>query len=147
MQLATRSQRFWANLIDQAISFGVLCALFALMMMRVFSVPEEQLAQSLQSVKRYEGLFLLVYYAIYFAIFYKSLARAQSPGKTLLKLQVVNYKTGEPLPFKWMLIRELIGKSVSLFFFGAGFWAIFWSKENRCWHDQIVETLVVKKTA
>jgi uncharacterized RDD family membrane protein YckC len=44
-----------------------------------------------------------------------------------------------------MLVREVVGKMVSGFFFGLRyFWAI-WDPDNQAWHDKIAGTLVVRK--
>lgn len=63
----------------------------------------------------------------------------------MLGEQVVDRREGNFPGFWRMILRELIGKSVSSLFLGLGyFWAI-WDKDGQAWHDKISGTVVVHK--
>ena len=141
MQLATRSQRFWAAMVDGIITLAIILFVFMLLVLYIliFGEPEGS--------PHYRGLLLALtaaYYALYFAVHTHFFMRSQSPGKALLKLKVVDMKTGQPISLKWMLMRECLAKGVSAFLFGAGFWVILRDKQRQGWHDLIAETVVVK---
>lgn len=141
MRLATRSERFWATAIDSLIEMLVAIAFLIATSTYLFSENQFPVSVNYSAIKLLNVALIIIYAAIFVPFW----AKAQSPGKALLKLQVVSQATREPLSFKWMLVREIVGKAVSAFLFGAGFWAIYWSKENQCWHDKITESLVMKK--
>ena len=44
-----------------------------------------------------------------------------------------------------MLLREIVGKTVSFLFFGLGFYWAIWDKDRQAWHDKIAGTLVLEK--
>ncbi len=69
--------------------------------------------------------------------------RGQTVGKMILGLQVVN-RQGNPPSFWRVLLREVVGKTVSGFFLLGYFW-VAWHSEKRGWHDSIAGTYVVRK--
>ena len=100
---------------------------------------------------------------IYFVIFVFTLfaamafhayfwARSQTPGKAIVRLEVVD-RQGRPAGFGRMLVRELLLKGIvvgflwSLAFIGAVIWYLWalWDKERRAPHDIILGTRVVRK--
>jgi hypothetical protein len=46
-----------------------------------------------------------------------------------------------------MLVRELIGKLVSGFFAGLGFFWAIWDRDSQAWHDKLAGTVVVRRDA
>jgi uncharacterized RDD family membrane protein YckC len=87
------------------------------------------------------GVILLIAYAIFALVLF---ARGTTPGKMLLGLHVAK-ENGERAGFFTMLVREVIGKTVSLFVFGLGFLWIILDKENQGWHDKLMSTYVVQE--
>lgn len=79
----------------------------------------------------------------YFLIFFRLLARGQTPGKWFLDIRAVEKRNGAEPGLGRMLLRETLGKWVSGCFFGLGwFWAI-WDRDAQAWHDKIVRTVVL----
>jgi uncharacterized RDD family membrane protein YckC len=75
------------------------------------------------------------------------LGKGLTPGKLAVGEQVVNQLNGQYPGFGRMVLREVIGKSVSGLFFGMGYlWAI-WDKDNQTWHDKIARTVVIGRAA
>ena len=81
---------------------------------------------------------------VYMVWFLSLLRKGLTPGKKLMGLQVVDHQTGAIPGFGKMFVREIVGKFVSGFFSGLGyFWAIF-DKNSQAWHDKIAGTVVLK---
>ena len=53
---------------------------------------------------------------------------------------------GTKAGFGTILLREIIGKSISLLVFGLGFYWAIWDKDRQSWHDKIAGTLVIERT-
>lgn len=70
--------------------------------------------------------------------------KAGTPGKLMLKLCVVDDKTGNPPSFNQSLIRY-IGYIVSTIPFFLGFFWVGWDKKKQGWHDKMAKTIVVHK--
>ena len=83
---------------------------------------------------------LLIAYAIYALVLF---AKGTTPGKKMLGLHVAK-ENGERAGFFTMLIREVIGKTVSGLVFGLGFLWIILDKESQGWHDKLMSTYVVQ---
>ena len=80
----------------------------------------------------------------YLLWFLSLLRKGLTPGKQLLRLQVVDQKTGRIPGFGKMFVREVVGRFVSAMVFGIGYlWAIF-DKNGQAWHDKIAGTVVLK---
>ena len=84
---------------------------------------------------------LVIAYAIFALILF---AKGTIPGKMMLGLHVAK-ENGERAGFFTMLIREVIGKTVSGLVFGLGFLWIMLDKESQGWHDKLMSTYVVHK--
>ena len=83
---------------------------------------------------------LFIAYAIFALVLF---ARGTTPGKMMLGLHVAK-ENGERAGFFIMLVREVIGKALSLIVFGLGFLWIILDKENQGWHDKLMSTYVVR---
>lgn len=82
---------------------------------------------------------LLLAYAVW-AI--SEFRKGMTPGKRLLGIRVVK-EDGSAPGFLMMLVREWLGKWLSAFFFGLGFFWILFDKENQGWHDKFLRTYVI----
>lgn len=80
------------------------------------------------------------------------LGRAQTPGKQIVGIQVVN-DTGEPLTWGYMFLREFVIKFLlggflssfaGIYFVVDHIWPLF-DDDRQAIHDKMVNTLVVKK--
>lgn len=67
-------------------------------------------------------------------------------GKLMTGLRVVNRKDGSPIGVAKSLGRTVL-YLVSALPLYAGFLAVFWDKERRCWHDRLCGTVVIRKGA
>ena len=70
-------------------------------------------------------------------------SNGMTPGKWLLGLYVID-ESGDTAGFFRMLIREFIGKPLSMLVVGLGFAWILIDRDNQGWHDKLVDTYVVE---
>jgi uncharacterized RDD family membrane protein YckC len=130
-RVATAGQRLGAYLLEGVISFALCFVLgFSAGLM---SGSEDTLIGA-----------AVLGAAIYWALNLYFWTRGQTLGKAVLGMRV--YKvTGEPAGFGTMLLREVVGKSISGLVISLGFLWIIWDREHQGWHDRIAGTLVLKK--
>jgi uncharacterized RDD family membrane protein YckC len=90
------------------------------------------------------------------AVLYAPIMMARTNGKTLgrmaLGIRVVR-TSGEPITFGFAMLREVVVKAIGFGFAGSitagianladGLWPL-WDEENRCLHDFVVHTRVVR---
>lgn len=88
-----------------------------------------------------ENLFLAGTLGYAIAVFWLTFT-GRSIGKALLGLRVINAE-GKVASFPWLVLRETVGKAVSLAPVGCGYFAAFFHPERRALHDQIARTYVV----
>lgn len=69
---------------------------------------------------------------------------AGTPGKRLLKLKVLDEKTGKHLTVNQAVLRY-IAYFVSIFVLFIGFIWVAFDKKKQGWHDKIAKTVVVKE--
>lgn len=65
-------------------------------------------------------------------------------GKKALGLRVQNITTGENLNWVEAILRESVGRAVSIMALGLGYLWVFWDKDKQGWHDKIAKSVVVK---
>jgi len=65
-----------------------------------------------------------------------------TPGKKILGIKVIK-EDGGRAGFITMLIREVVGKSISSLIFSLGFLWILFDRENQGWHDKLMNTYVI----
>jgi uncharacterized RDD family membrane protein YckC len=71
------------------------------------------------------------------------LSKGKTPGKWLVGMRVADKRNGNFPGLGRMFVREILGKWVSSFFLGLGyFWAIF-DRDGQTWHDKIAGTVVI----
>lgn len=72
------------------------------------------------------------------------LAHGTTFGKIVMRIQVI--RTDGEVPGFWtMMLREVIGKALSLLFLNLGYlWAI-WDRDRQSWHDKMAGTVVVHR--
>lgn len=89
------------------------------------------------------SLFLAFLGYVIFALWF--LAQGKTPGRWLVRVRVVDKRQGSIPGLGRMLVRETVGKLVSGFFLGIGyFWAIF-DRDGQAWHDKIAGTVVLRQ--
>lgn len=69
-----------------------------------------------------------------------------TPGKYVMRLRVIRLNENLQAGFWQMVLRELVGKTISQLAFYLGFlWIPF--NQNGCgWHDLLAQTVVIKET-
>jgi uncharacterized RDD family membrane protein YckC len=122
---------------------GLVDLMFVLLCTGIFIIASDFFSPiiSLDSISYalYLALFLLIYLA--YSIFFLS-ASTQTIGMMITDLRVVGKNRRRPC-FRQMLGRCL-GHLLSLFVFGIGLaWSLF-DNENRCFHDRISRTRVIR---
>lgn len=81
---------------------------------------------------------------IMFAYFiYMDVAKGQTLGKMVLKLRVVDSKTGKNLDWKGAVLRETVGRIVNSLTLGIGYLWILWDENRQGLHDKIGNSFVV----
>ncbi len=70
------------------------------------------------------------------------IATGSSPGKMLLKLQIVAYPTDNRAS-PGLMIGRYLGYYPAGLALGLGFWSVLWHPEKRGWHDRMSGTAVV----
>lgn len=69
--------------------------------------------------------------------------KSATPGKMVIKAQIVDANTGNKPSVKQLVIRYL-GYFVSTIPFGLGLMWVGWDKKKQGWHDKLANTVVVK---
>ncbi len=67
-----------------------------------------------------------------------------TPGKMLLRIQIVERSSGE-VPSIWRNLIRYIGYFISSIFLGLGFLWMIWDRDKVGWHDKMAGTVVVRK--
>lgn len=120
---------FWARFSAQVIDLVAISLVFGLLGFMLAFVPSVG------------GLLLTVASLAYL---YKNF-KNQTPGRMLLKMRVVD-RNGQDISLLRGLLRETVGKFVSLSFFGLGFIWVAIDGKKQGWHDKIARTYVIKST-
>jgi uncharacterized RDD family membrane protein YckC len=84
---------------------------------------------------------VLLGYTLYFGLMESSGLKA-SLGKNIVGIKVVNAK-GDKLSFVNASLRFIVSL-ISIIPLGMGIWAIAFDKKKQAWHDQLMDTYVVK---
>ena len=67
----------------------------------------------------------------------------QTLGKRFLGIRIIR-ADGQPISFRTVILRHLVGYPLSLLFGGLGIiWAL-WDQNQQGWHDKLAKTFVVK---
>ena len=69
--------------------------------------------------------------------------KSATPGKMVLKVKVVDAKTGSAPTIRQSVIRY-IGYYVSLLPLGLGFLWVLWDTKKQGWHDKMAGTVVIR---
>jgi len=127
--------RLLATAIDYFFAF-VIYGVVALTLLIKLEKPEERLS--------YIGLGLVLIPVIKFLlnVVCEGSNKNASPGKMLLQIRVTDDK-GNPISFGRALWRNL-AKISGLLTLGLGFIAGFFDRKQRCFHDKLARTLVIK---
>ena len=137
--------RFWASLIDTFVMFLLMIPLMMIMyntssMSTQISNENMSYSASSYSFEGSENFFMSYLIPAILVLvfwFYKS----ATPGKMLLKLTIVDAKSGKKPTASQFIIRYL-GYFLSSIFLLGFIWAAF-DKRKQGWHDKIAGTVVI----
>jgi uncharacterized RDD family membrane protein YckC len=87
------------------------------------------------------GLLLLILYLSVAFVLYCS---GTTPGKRIFALRVIKESGGE-CHLGSMLVREIVGKTISGAVFLLGYLWILFDRERQGWHDKLANTYVVQE--
>ena len=87
---------------------------------------------------------ILIYILTLTVAMWVAFAKGNTPAHAILGMKFIK-TDGSKTGFGTMLLRELVGKSVSFLFFGLGFYWAIWDRDRQAWHDKIAGTLVLEK--
>jgi uncharacterized RDD family membrane protein YckC len=123
LERATFSQRLSAFMITSMLTFAVTT---------IISPMSKTATESYVMI-------LFIYLSI-LCVFY---SKSSSPGKYIMKLQVISSIDNQPARFWRMFYRETIGKLISSFFY-LGFIYALLNEDHLALHDIICKTYVVQ---
>jgi uncharacterized RDD family membrane protein YckC len=144
--------RVWASIIDTVLFGLLLMPVFALTMGEAqwSSIERDGMhasTMSFQSMGMSGGVSVLLNYilpAIVVIIFWTY--KSATPGKLLLKIRIVDAKTGgKPSTVQWLI--RYIGYYVSAFVFMLGFIWVGFDRRKQGWHDKLASTVVISDKA
>lgn len=133
------SRRFAAAIVDNVITsvITVPLGIFAGIIIALFNL--QSLGESVVTLITYILTYGILIF--YFGWFYKN--KGGTPGKLLMKLQVVNLETGGRIGYGRTFLREIVGKFLAAITLMIGFLMIIFRKDRRGLHDLIANTQVV----
>lgn len=154
MKLATRGKRFGAGLIDSVPVAFITIIFFGQVVSGIMSLIQD----AMNSLSEYGSYYsnqpyvtggvsypsvIIVLMLIFLGAELYFFSRSQTIGKAILGLRVVDARTGRPVGFAKMLLREIIVKKASSSVLWLGYIWILIDKYNRGWHDKILDTYVI----
>ena len=130
-KMAPNGKRIAAFLIDGLIAYAITKGLLYL----------------LTSVLHYRNVGFVLVVSMLFSFAYwvvQAIEFEGTPGKKMMGLRIVTAAESRRLSYGQMVLREIIGRPISMIPLFAGyFWGLF-SKDHRAWHDKIGKTRVVE---
>jgi uncharacterized RDD family membrane protein YckC len=87
------------------------------------------------------GLLLLI---LYLSVAFVLYCTGTTPGKRVFALRVIKESGGE-CHLGSMLVREIVGKTISGAVFLLGYLWILFDRERQGWHDKLANTYVVQE--
>ncbi|HRR05133.1 MAG TPA: RDD family protein [Bacteroidales bacterium] len=144
MSISKLTRRFWAYLFDDIIVMGIYLGILLILKYALnMSIPIDRLLERDTTVMK---VYLLSYGLLYlfYEVFFLSLKVSATPGKMILRLEIVSDKRSS---FFKVLLRSLVKVIATLtsilpfiFFVLAAF-----SEKKQTIHDKLAGTLVMKK--
>lgn len=130
--------RLGAVILDSVIIFGI--TLLAVRLLYGQGYLEWAMEGATEGMTRERLFFNWVLPAVYSVGFW--ILKSATIGKMLVKVKIVNAKTGEPASPLQCIVRYL-GYFVSALPLGLGFIWVAFDKRKQGWHDKIARTFVV----
>ena len=137
---------FWIRLLAFLVDDFIIIAIF-LMMVPFVRLPLTQLMANLdqESITILSGLadliggsIILLYLVLFTGL------KGATPGKMVFGLKVVKVD-GSPVDITTAVLREFVGKAVSIIVLYIGFIWVAFDAKKQGWHDKIAGTVVIKR--
>jgi uncharacterized RDD family membrane protein YckC len=132
---ATFKRRFWAHAIDVSILFVIF--VIPLFMGAQFVLNPTTFLQWVGFVS-FKYVFPLIATITFWRLY------NGTPGKLMLKIEILDEKTFQPLGYKQSVIRYFAYIPAMLPLFAGFFWVLK-SNRNQGWHDLLAKSVVLKK--
>lgn len=132
---ATLDVRLLSTAIDYFISFCCYAIVAA-----IYLAGTENTRENISTLLG--GLVLVPIIKFFFSVLLEGSKRQASIGKILVGIKVTDQQ-GKPVSYGRALLRN-VAKLVGVVTLGIGFLAGFFDRRQRCWHDKLAGTLVVK---
>lgn len=130
---------FWQRVLASLIDTAIVALISAPLMYLVYGEMHPQTDVFIIGPMDVIINYLLPFIGVILFWVYKS----ATPGKMVIKAQIVDAKTGNKPSVKQSVIRYL-GYFVSTIPFGLGLMWVGWDKRKQGWHDKLANTVVVK---
>lgn len=143
-RLAAPLRRLLAQLLDVLVGFGTLLLSLLLFLFLLFVLSGSAAIEKGISLDKLLSLFIsLIPFGVYFVWALICYSNSTTPGKNLLGIRVVN-EDGTNAGFFTMIVRDIIGKTISNWIFMIGFAWILFDPDYQGWHDKLMGTYVVE---
>jgi uncharacterized RDD family membrane protein YckC/ketosteroid isomerase-like protein len=129
-------RRFAAVILDNIVAFTILALSIRWLLSLSGNVLDGNIIVAVVSC------FSLIAYT---AAFFSSLSLGMTPGKWVLGIRAIDKRNGTVPGLGRMFVREVIGKFVSGFFMGLGFFWAIWDRDSQAWHDKLAGTVVIRR--
>lgn len=144
LQLATRSQRFWAAMLDAGIAFGAVILVSALAPALLRGGDADSGLWSLDL--RGAAVGYLIFLALHGVLLVR---RGQTLGKAVLRIRIRRSDGGPASAFSLLGIRYGVGAGLmTLPVLGAAYGVLdallIFRRSRRCLHDTLADTIVVQ---
>ena len=154
LTLATRGSRLAAAMVDSALFFVPVIAVFLVMETSLASLlvlgESENFGGPSEDLMKAVGVVVVLCAILLVAQCYFLVKNAQTIGKRLLGIQIVNAGDGRPTGFARIVFLRIMAVQLgSLFPFIGSFLPLvdvllIFRRDSRCLHDLIAGTIVVK---
>lgn len=131
---------FWQRVLASLVDTAILALISAPLMFFAYGEMHPQTDTFIIGPMDVIINYLLPFVGVILFWVYKS----ATPGKMVIKAQIVDAKTGNKPSVKQSVIRYL-GYFVSTIPLGLGLMWVGWDKRKQGWHDKLANTVVVKR--
>ena len=135
-------------------SIGLRSSAFLLDYIIILLIPATTLLMAVYFKRRWSapglaGTILIIGYVITSGLILANLIvlckkTGQTLGKRFLGIRIIR-EDGEPVSYRTVILRHLIGYPLSILIAGIGICWALWDARQQGWHDKIARTLVVKE--
>jgi uncharacterized RDD family membrane protein YckC len=87
---------------------------------------------------------LLIGSIVFFVLWMRKLGRGQSWGQKAVGISLVGRDAGRPIGGGKAFLRYIVASLISGALFGLGYLWMLWDRDKQCWHDKIMNTVVVE---